>query len=233
MKPTAAFLLIFTVLCLFSADVMSQQELGLVPVGQPQPETDIGAAIGSAIEQAKASQPRKIVVFTQIGCGPCERMKRETVADGLDIEYRQEQPAWLESFPAIWIPDVNRVDYGYKSRDQLRGILERNQPKRTASAMVMTELKIGKSVDALFDLIKPSGRDTIIPVGSGDILVPAGTQTSVSNNGGTLTLSFSGTVKPQFRIALLRLDISGVDLTREKVTIKMPGFPDLSAKVVD
>jgi len=202
-------------------------------------DSDLAAvadAVGTAIEQAAANRPRKIVVFTQVGCGPCKRMYNEDIpGDDLDLEFRQEQPVWLESFPAIWLPDVNRVVYGYRSHDRLRAILSENPVgTKAVQAMTLGSLAIRKQVAAILDNVTNRGGQTEIAIGSGVVILPAQMQMtgSITPDGGKIV--FTGT-KPRYRwgsgFLALGADINSLTLSRTELVVGVNGLSDVRLEV--
>lgn len=216
-------------------------ELGLIPrpqVEHREPEPDAGAILGTAIEQAAANRPRKIVVFTQVGCGPCNRMHNEDVpGDDLDLEFRQEQPVWLESFPAIWLPDVNRVAYGYHSHADLRAVLARNPvAPKAVQAMTLGKLAIRKPVRDLLSLVIVSGGQTEIRFGSAAIILPSEMQHVVSWPLKGIAITFTGK-RPRLRYGSgflsLGADINSVVLTETQLVLGVAGVPDVALEITE
>lgn len=212
-------------------------ELGLIPrpavVEREVPSPDVGAAIGSAIEQQQASNIVDVTLeHAPFGCPPCDALDDTLkTMPGLRVTHVTgvEGP-----FPKLYY--AGRVWHGNLSRGQIEAIIRDYKPApKAVSAISVGRVQLKREIDALLSRVINRGNETIIDLGSGSVILPATMQQSVSLTPTECRVTFTGT-KPRYRYGsgflAVGVDISSVSVSRTQLVIGVVGIPDVELEVV-
>lgn len=222
-KTFNRMLVILCVLFLWtSAYCMDDFELGLIkPKPEPKPPINLGSMLGSHID----SNMYDVTVHTTVGCGPCARLHK--VLDGMPRVRVSYVNGGEEAYPAIKY--AGRTWYGFYPEDQLNLIFEQYKPKTVGISVGQINYKT--EVASLFRKIRSDGKSNVVDLGGATLTVPLETQFKWRHENSTSTLTFVG-AKPRVSKMLIWADVDALVITPDKATLRLSGFPDLSADLI-
>jgi hypothetical protein len=193
----------------------------------------------AAIDSLKPQHKEEVVVYTQAGCGPCERMKGEFPNGDADVLVRftdAPAPFLITAYPTIYLPRANVSLVGYRSLQQIRQWLSLPAVKPSARAIgsVTVGTINGDAIRSILDQVKATKAGGVITVGNAALTVPARMSTDVELTPEVMSVRFTAT-KPRLSYGsgwlAVSQPISAISASRSTVVIGLDGFPDLVLRV--
>lgn len=223
-KTFNRMLVVLCVLFLWtSAYCMDDFELGLIqPKPEPKPPINIGSMLGSHIE---SNMYDVTVHMADFPCVPCDNL--HVVLDKMPRVRVKYVVGGEDSYPAIKY--AGRTWYGFYPEGQLNLIFEQYKPKTVGISV--GQLNYKTEVASLFRKIRSDGRNNVVDLGGATLTVPLETQFKWRHENSVSTLTFIG-AKPRVSKMLIWADVDALVITPDKVTLRLSGFPDLSADLI-
>lgn len=196
-------------------------------------QPDVGAILGTALEQAAANSVVDMVLeHAPFGCPPCAQLDTTLKAiPGIRVAHTTGSAG---PFPKLHY--AGKVWHGALSRPQIEAILREYKPVRTVQAMTLGKLAIRKPVRDLLSRVIVSGGQTEIRFGSAAIILPSEMQQVVSFPLKGIAITFTGK-KPRLRYGSgflsLGADINSVVLTETQLVLGVAGVPDVALEITE